>query len=459
MAILTDRTIQAAKAEGKDKWITDGGARGSGRLCLRVQPSGRRIFYFRYSGPEGIRQSLALGEYSQKGGRAGLTLTEARDKAGELSRLYLNGIKDLRGHLEAEQKAKEREHRAADELEQRAREDAKRGTLRGLLNGYTDHLERAGKVDVRSVRGLFRLHVFDAFPDLADTKAREIRPTDLRQALARLIDAGKGRTAGKLRSYLRAAYSSAIRAEHDPTAPASLLDFGIEFNPCDALPALTQFTKAGDRTLTDEELRLYLVGITGYPAMTCRALELALYLGGQRPTQLLRVTPSDVELTDDGGEIRLRDGKGARKTERLHVLPLVGKAREIVVELMKINGREAFLFRNVTDTHLRTETLSETVGAIADAMVLSERSRSAFKLSDIRRTCETMLARLGISKDIRAQLLSHGLGGVQQRHYDRHEYMAEKRAALVAWEAKLEAIRTGQLAASNVHSLEVARAV
>ena len=50
------------------------------------------------------------------------------------------------------------------------------------------------------------------------------------------------------------------------------------------------------------------------------------------------------------------------------------------------------------------------------------------------RTVETQLASIGVTKDIRAQLLSHGLSGVQAAHYDRYEYMNEKHAALVAWE-------------------------
>lgn len=453
MASLTDRTIQAAKATDKDEWLSDGGARGAGRLYLRVQVSGRKSFYYRYTGPEGDRQSLPLGEYTQKGGRAGLTLTEARDKAGELARLYLGGIKDLRGHLEGEQKARERERQESEDRERRALEDARRGTLGNLLNGYTDHLERAEKTDVRDVKGLFRRHVFEAFADLAETKAKDIRSADLRKVLARLIDADKGRTAGKLRSYLRAAYSAAISAENDPTAPETLLGFGIEFNPCDALPALAQFSRAGERTLSEEELRLYMVGITGCSMMTRRALELALCLGGQRPTQMLRVKPADVQLTEDGGEIRWRDGKGARKAPRLHVLPLVGRAREIVAELMAINSGEAYLFSNVAKTHVRTETLSVAVKEISEAMVLSGRSLSAFQQRDIRRTCETMLARLGVSKDVRAQTLSHGLSGIQQRHYDRHEYMDEKRDVLTAWEAKLETIRTGKPHANNVTSI------
>ena len=87
MATLTDRAIQATKAASKELWVSDGGARGSGRLYLRVQTSGRRSFYYRCAGPDGERQSIPLGEYLQKGGRAGLSLTEARDKAGELARL------------------------------------------------------------------------------------------------------------------------------------------------------------------------------------------------------------------------------------------------------------------------------------------------------------------------------------------------------------------------------------
>ena len=35
-------------------------------------------------------------------------------------------------------------------------------------------------------------------------------------------------------------------------------------------------------------------------------------------------------------------------------------------------------------------------------------------------------------------------------HYDRHAYTDEKRAALVAWEARLEAIRQAERTPSNV---------
>lgn len=80
-----------------------------------------------------------------------------------------------------------------------------------------------------------------------------------------------------------------------------------------------------------------------------------------------------------------------------------------------------------------------------------------FDLRDIRRTAETMMVAMGISKETRAQLLSHGLGGVQDVHYDKHSYTAEKRSALEAWEDKLESILTGKpTKRSNVRRLSVA---
>jgi hypothetical protein len=53
-----------------------------------------------------------------------------------------------------------------------------------------------------------------------------------------------------------------------------------------------------------------------------------------------------------------------------------------------------------------------------------------FQLRDVRRSIETLLAAAGVSKDVRAQLQSHGLSEVQDRHYDHHDYMKEKERAI-----------------------------
>jgi hypothetical protein len=67
---------------------------------------------------------------------------------------------------------------------------------------------------------------------------------------------------------------------------------------------------------------------------------------------------------------------------------------------------------------------------IAKAMRKAKESRARFMLADIRRTAETMLAGMRVSSEVRAQIQLHGLGGVQARHYDHHDYREEKRSAL-----------------------------
>ena len=48
------------------------------------------------------------------------------------------------------------------------------------------------------------------------------------------------------------------------------------------------------------------------------------------------------------------------------------------------------------------------------------------------------MAAIGFSVDLGRQLLSHGLGGAQPIHYDKHGNLPEKTAALEKWERHLE---------------------
>jgi hypothetical protein len=69
-------------------------------------------------------------------------------------------------------------------------------------------------------------------------------------------------------------------------------------------------------------------------------------------------------------------------------------------------------------------------------MVKEGDARAPFQLRDIRRTAETMLAGLGVSKDVRAHLLSHGLGGMQNQHYDLTWKMRVMDCPIISWAVK-----------------------
>jgi integrase len=291
---------------------------------------------------------------------------------------------------------------------------------------------------------IFKLHVAGPFPELVVRPAAQVTAKELRDVLARLIDAGKGRTAAKLRAYLRAAYGMAMRAGLDPTLPEALTAFDVQTNPADRLPSLAQFSKALDRTLTLPELCAYwrrLKDAADSPARD--ALVACMYLGGQRPTQLLRVTARQVDIT--GKTITLLDPKGRNRhsSPRRHLLPIHDDLLPVIRRRVE---QSAAVDSPLFSTHGRVPLRKETVGALVEAIEAvmrteGELERGAFSMRDLRRTAETHMAALSISSDVRAQIQSHGLGGIQARHYDRHDYMPEKRAAIEQWVSRFTARR------------------
>ncbi len=463
-----DAAIVKARKEGKVRWLTESRGRGHGALVLKAQPNGSGWWYLRHSDKAGRQRHYPVGKYAwceratPEGADpvrgASIGVADAREIVNELIvRLKATPDRDLHASDEREAAQARAELEAKTQDEARRREEAEhaaRFTLRALVDHYVAALERKGKTTTaKDVKRLVKLHVIDAFPAVANKVASTVESSEITEVLRKLSEAGKERTAGKLRSYLLAAYGLALGAETDHLAPSALIPFKIKANP--VAPTKAGKIRALDRNLTDAELRAFLTRADTLPELHRDALRLALLLGGQRPTQLLRVEVRDVA----DGTIVLRDPKGRRAEPRLHVLPLQGEASEIVSRLLERARRfdSRWLLSTQGKKALRVETISGDVAEIARKMVAAREAREPFQLRDLRRTCETMLSRLGISRDLRAQLLSHGLGGVQARHYDRHAYMDEKRAALHAWEAEIVRIAKGAKA-SNVTEISEHRA-
>lgn len=408
-------------------------------LCVRVTPGGAKSFVF--AGKlNGKPLRITIGDVDV------VLLDAARKTAAEYARKVKDNI-----HPKEEEREKRRQReaeieaaRAAQEAAKREAEERARYTLRALCEAYTNALERAGKAkSAAATRSAFKCHVF-THPEIADAPAREVTAHQVAALVRKVREAGKERAAGILRSYLSAAFNAGKRAPFDSALPADLIPFGIEHNPVDAIPAIA--VQRGDRTLSADELRAYLAALDDdLPDM---ALRLALLGGGQRMAQLLRAKVGDYD--PDTATLRLWDGKGKRQSAREHLLPLAPQAAAMVAALVeRAKGMESpWLF----STHGKVAMTFTTPGKRA-AEISAAMGGEPFDLRDIRRTVETMLAGMGISRDTRAQLLSHGISGVQAAHYDRHAYTNEKRAALVAWEARLSEIQTGKPAAANVVEL------
>jgi integrase len=96
-----------------------------------------------------------------------------------------------------------------------------------------------------------------------------------------------------------------------------LRSFGIEANPVASVGAraLSKYNRARKRVLDASEMGAFLRRVDAlHDGAQKDALRLLLFLGGQRPMQLLGVTSADIDLK--AGTIALYDGKGSRREPR-----------------------------------------------------------------------------------------------------------------------------------------------
>jgi integrase len=299
-----------------------------------------------------------------------------------------------------------------------AKLEAEKYTLANLLTAYCEHQKVLGRTSYADASSIFRLHVIDAWPDVAALPANEVTPEQVADMMRRVIELGKDRTANKLRSYVRAAFQVAKASRSKPSIPVGFKAYNVKANPAaDTEPDETA-NRADKNPLRASELRAYWAALKLVDGFPGALLRLHLLTGGQRLEQFVQIRTSD--LCDDS--ILLFDGKGRPgKPPRPHLIPLT---HEATVALIECQPRGIYALS--TDggvTHVSAATLSEWSQQAGGEI-------EKFQTKRIRSGVETLLSSAGISEDHRGRLQSHGINGVQNRHYDGHDYMVEKRNAL-----------------------------
>jgi integrase len=291
-------------------------------------------------------------------------------------------------------------------------------TLAKLLEGYCAYLKSLKRVSHSAARSIFNVHVLQPWPDVAAMPANQVTGEQVADMMRKTIDAGKGRTANKLRSYMRSAYQVAISSRSKPSIPVMFKAFEVRSNPVSDTEPDESANRADKNPLTADEMRTYWKAIKSMPGFKGAVLRLHLLTGGQRIEQLSALLTADV--TPDS--ITLKDGKGRPgKGPRPHTVPLIALAAAALQEC-KPTGLYALSLNGGT-VHLGERAIS-TWAKAAGAEI------AGFQAKRIRSGVETMLASARVSSDIRGRLQSHGISGVQARHYDGHDYMDEKREAL-----------------------------
>jgi integrase len=386
----------------------------SGALQVRKQSNGTITFYWRYSiGTKSER--VSIGVYDPIASPKSTQRTErgyslaAAIKAAEIFAIEHNENKEKGGRPAV---IAEREANQAALLVER--ETQSKYSLQRLMSDYADYLEKMGRVSHSEVRSTIKVHVTEAWPEIAALPASKVTDEQIADMMRRTFDAGKGRTANKMRSHLHAAYQVAKSAKTNGRVPVHFKAFQIKFNPAtDTQPDCAQ-NKADKNPLSIEEMQIYWQRIKALPGVKGAVLRLHLLTGGQRIEQLVSVKrercfENHIVIIDSKG----RPGKPARE----HKVPLTEYAKKDLWECIS-EGTFA-LSTDGGNTHIFATTLSkwaiEAAGDIPN-----------FQAKRIRSGVETLLSKKKVSSEIRGHLQSHGISGVQSRHYDGNDFMDVK---------------------------------
>ena len=126
-----------------------------------------------------------------------------------------------------------------------------------MLTGYVELLEAKGKKSARNVRNHITADVEKAQPKLWKKRAAEIDLDDCIAVVAKVHDRGALRQADKIRSYIRSAFTEAIKARGNVNAPAKLRNMNIKMNPARDMVKVEGSSKARDRALSLTEFKAY----------------------------------------------------------------------------------------------------------------------------------------------------------------------------------------------------------
>jgi predicted DNA-binding transcriptional regulator AlpA len=450
------RGLLAELVTSGKKWhvINEGLAgRGAGRLVLRPgadgaaprRTTGQRLpaadghvasWYFRHTDSAGKRPWMYIGVCDPTR-KAGLDLDDALFEARKLSE-ELRGPAggDLIRHRAQEQRRKE------EALAEQRRLEAQEGkTLRLLLDTYVDWLKAKGKQrSAYDTENLLRKHLFLRWPELCAKPAAQVTRDELAHVVNAVDATGKERTAGKVRTFIAAAYQAALTVGKNAKVPASFKGFGIQYNPARDIDYKGAGIHARERTLATRELGRLLVLLRRDKSIAAQALRILMDLAGQRQQQLWRTRSSDVDCDEHTGKLAQWDPKGNRSKPRRHEVPLLGRTRRKVAALVataKRNGTP-LLFTTDGRVPIRDETVRALFRALAKRVcALDGNEGDVFSLSDVRRTAESELDDWGYSRESRGWLLSHGFSGVQARHYERKKADRKVRVMLRQWQAHL----------------------
>jgi integrase len=200
----------------------------------------------------------------------------------------------------------------------------------------------------------------------------------------------------------------------------------LDRSPAEGVP-LPAKEVARDRVLNDEELAQVILAARRIGGPYGGIVEL-LALTGQRREEVAGLRREELDLAQGIWMIP----KARTKNAKAHIVHL---SKQALAVLKRADQREPLVLSS-----LGTKTFQNFANA---KRLLDQLSGvTGWRLHDLRRTCVSGMARLGVAPHIADKILNHQSGTISgvAAVYQRHEFLAERRAALDLWGAHVSGI-------------------
>ena len=379
-------------------------------LVLRITSNGARSFAYRFRHPH-TRKTLraTIGPYPAT------TLETARKRAKEMAAQITDGTNPI-------------------EVRNAEREAAPTRTFQALADRYLkEHAERHKRP--RSAEEDRRNLAVHVLPKWGKRDFRAIRRADVIEIIESIVSAGKHAAGNRVHSLISKIFSFAIDADLLEANPAARLrKRGVE--------------KVGRRVLDDAEIKTFWRGIALPPVsrQVGLALRLAL-LTAARANEVVSARKSEFQDLDKPEQAAWLVPSERAKNKRDHLVLLAPLAVETVKSALELSGDSEFLFPSRLGRGGPIDRHTLTVAMVRFAKSLKGPAAKSWHQEiptphDLRRTCNSRLAKMGIAKEIRDRALNHitSLRDPESKHYNVYEFEKQKREALSKWSAEIEAL-------------------
>jgi integrase len=374
---LTKSAIDALPTASKDAVYWDSGCPGFG---VKVTPKGRKVFVvlYRTAGAGSRLRKFTIGPYGR------VTLQQARLAAQRVFTARLEGRDPAAEKRAARQKVVT--DRVGDLLEsfiaQHVSQNRSSGEISRLLRR-----EFGSAWNGRSIHEITKRDVIDVI------KTIEGRGTPI----------AANKAIKSIKTFLRWCVGRAV----------------LDQSPADGIPMPAKEVSR-DRVLSDDELARVVLAARRIGDPYGGIVEL-LALTGQRREEVARCTWDELDL-----DVRIWTlPKERTKNAKPHVVHLSDQAIAVLSRHKKLGQ---FVFSRFGDAPFGDFTRAKrTIDELSGVL--------GWHLHDLRRTCISGMARLGVPPHVADKILNHQSGTIAgvAAVYQRHDFLAERQAALERW--------------------------